>query len=86
MVLVPGDTTWYRTTGCDAITRSSSAESGIIWYHMTEGNLVHIGLLIRGFGVRVPGGAQLIMALTWQFMPDQSLIFASTLDIWVIDG
>ena len=30
------------------------------------------GLLIRGFGVRVPGGAPVIKALTWWFSPDQS--------------
>jgi hypothetical protein len=30
-------------------------------------------LLIRGFGVRVPGGAPVIMALTWLFRQDQSL-------------
>src|SRR5207248_11155270 len=30
------------------------------------------GLLIRGFGVRVPGGAPVIKALTWRFLPDQS--------------
>src|SRR6266542_1003524 len=30
------------------------------------------GLLIRGFGVRVPGGALLIKALTWWFSPDRS--------------
>jgi hypothetical protein len=28
--------------------------------------------LIRGFGVRVPGGAPTIEALTWWFSPDQS--------------
>src|SRR2546430_10221248 len=33
---------------------------------------VHFGLLIRGFGVRVPGGAPVIKALTWCFSPDQS--------------
>jgi len=33
---------------------------------------VHFGLLIRGFGVRVPGGAPVIKALTWWFFPDQS--------------
>jgi hypothetical protein len=31
-----------------------------------------IDLLIRGFGVRVPGGAPVIKALTWHFPPDQS--------------
>src|SRR5947207_7562666 len=30
------------------------------------------GLLIRGFGVRVPGGALSIKALTWWFFPDRS--------------
>src|SRR3954451_23428801 len=30
------------------------------------------GLLIRGFGVRVPGGAPVIKALTWWFSQDQS--------------
>jgi hypothetical protein len=29
-------------------------------------------LLIRGFGVRVPGGAQLIKALSWCYTPDWS--------------
>ena len=31
------------------------------------------GLLIRGFGVRVPGGAPVIKALTWWFTQDQNL-------------
>ena len=36
-------------------------------------------LLIRGFGVRLPGGAPVTKALTWHFVPDRSF-FMSTLD------
>jgi hypothetical protein len=41
------------------------------------------GLLIRGFGVRVPGGALLIMALTWG-TPRIGAFFASIVDAGVL--
>ena len=42
-----------------------------------QSNMDGGGLLIRGFGVRVPGGAQLIKALARENVPDRSL-FMST--------
>ncbi|GGL88578.1 hypothetical protein GCM10012279_02780 [Micromonospora yangpuensis] len=40
--------------------------------HGPEGS-TKINLLIRGFGVRVPGGAPTIKALTWHFSAGQGL-------------
>ncbi len=42
------------------------------WYQASVGEIQDRELLIRGFGVRVPGGAPVIEALTWRFFPDQS--------------
>ena len=57
----PGIRCWQRKPGGDAGNDVQPAS-------VTEAALLLIGssgLLIRGFGVRVPGGAQLIKALTW---------------------
>jgi hypothetical protein len=44
------------------------------------------GLLIRGFGVRVPGGALVIMALSWRFASDQSHIYVYCGWLWDLCG
>ena len=38
-------------------------------------------LLIRGFGVRVPGGAPVIMALTSQYVVEQSGVLRVVQDV-----
>ncbi|MDH6462883.1 hypothetical protein M2302_003064, partial [Micromonospora sp. A200] len=40
-------------------------------------------LLIRGFGVRVPGGAPTIKALAWWFTPGRGLFSGLLLGLWV---
>src|SRR5690242_9427417 len=43
---------------------------------------VHFGLLIRGFGVRVPGSAPVLKALTWRFPPVRSLLHVHSGRLW----
>jgi hypothetical protein len=50
---------------------------------LAEINTLKIELLVRGLGVQVPLGAQLIMALTWCFTPGQSF-YTSMVDDGVI--
>jgi hypothetical protein len=76
--------------GCsDAIDHAAGmGPDGTLWRHQSGRNsrvldwrapvgpdsTKRSGLLIRGFGVRVPGGAQKIKALAWYCSPDQSPI------------
>jgi hypothetical protein len=62
----PAGTMLWPQPGPDDIKRTAGRRSA------RSGSL-HIGLLIRGFGVRVPGGAQLIKALTCRNIADQSI-------------
>src|SRR6266542_734862 len=47
--------------------RSSTGQGGIVWYLEGRGEPGCSGLLIRGFGVRVPGGAPVSTSLTCAF-------------------
>ena len=55
--------------------RACAGRHAALWgCEAATGILLTRGLLIRGFGVRVPGGAPVIKALAWSFSPVRSLL------------
>jgi len=71
-VLVQDDIGRHRPTWQCTDIRCGATESGTEWCRKTLDDNGQFALLIRGFGVRVPGGAPVIKALNWWFSPDQS--------------